>query len=84
MHYQLSDLDQDNENLPFYLTADNILEATREFNLNDKKQFVFSVTAYDSILDTSVQRRVTAPVYVSTPQPLYTTFAQIQSKNHVS
>ena len=69
VHYQLSGVDQDDENLPFYLSPDNLLEATREFNYNDKRQFVFSVTAYDSQLDTTVQRRTTVPVYVSTGKP---------------
>ena len=65
VQYSLASVDQDNENLPFYLSNDNILSATKEFNYNDKRQFVFSVTAFDSPADSAIQQSTETTVYVS-------------------
>ena len=64
VQYSLATVDQDDKPLPFFLNKQNILSASKEFKRDEKRQFVFSVTAFDSLLDTSVRQSTETTVYV--------------------
>ena len=64
--YSIAARDSDNDILPFTVNADDgSLTATREFLINDKKQYVFSAQAMDNPADPNDVQTTTTPVYVS-------------------
>lgn len=64
--YSISDRDSDNQVLPFTVDAnDGAITATKEFLASDKKQYVFTATAYDMPTNNALRQESTTPVYVS-------------------